>query len=620
MLCFKDLDTVAGNEIASRRRGGVEDDVVLGLCGGDLDRQRLGDGATIGILDRQGACRDGRERFLGDDFFRLAVESLHKGRFEGRFFGLRLAVDRDCRIGNDIFLSCNAGGSVGQDDLRRVALDRETARDRACIGGIGRRDLIGVDACGKLCRDGSAVDGTGLFDPLCIFNDGGNILGVFDEDGDIRVAVRCRRAVHSDFRFVKGVESDDRPEAEFRHIGEVFGTRNPELQREQAFRSASAHVFHEYVAVYDDEMPLIRRVGRLELCIVEGRQIDIPVCCSIHPDADLIVIGVGIRRKAECKIHIFPTRLGGKRHCKVRAAVDGIVAHLGFEAIQPAVLRGEFIVPHRRRVDGIFGRLCGPDADADRARFGAVIAVFCRQSTRSERREGTRHVLTSAAVEVGYEVGRPRRACIGLHLSVHRDIRSGSGTGLSRNVVRAGQYDDLRAILDGESPFERSRIGGIGGADLVTVDADGKLRRDHISVHGAGINLARCVPDDRRKVACISVYRDGDLRRFAVVDRFPHFDDGFIEGIDGNDRAEACCGQVREIAVAGRVEADREQVGRRGHLLDKRFPIHENEMPAICGVLRFVCVVVKKAVRDRTLCLEVHPDADLLIFLVGILV
>ena len=254
---------------------------------------------------------------MGDGFFRLTVESLHKGRFEGRFFGLCLAVDRDCRIGNDIFLSCNAGGSVGQDDLRRVALDRETARDGAGIGGIGRRDLVGVDACGKLCRDGPAVDGTGLFDPLCIFDDGGNILGVFDEDGDIRVAARCRRAVHSDFRFVKGVESDDRPEAEFRHIGEVFGTRNPELQREQAFRSASAHVFHEYVAVYDDEMPLIRRVGRLELCIVEGRQIDIPVCCSIHPDSDLIVIGVGIRRKAECKIHIFPTRFGGKRHCEV---------------------------------------------------------------------------------------------------------------------------------------------------------------------------------------------------------------------------------------------------------------------------------------------------------------
>ena len=68
------------------------------------------------------------------------------------------------------------------------------------------------------------------------------------------------------------------------------------------------------------------------------------------------------------------------------------------------------------------------------------------------------------------------------------------------------------------------------------------------------------------------------------------------------------------------METDREQVGRRGHLLDKRFPIHENEMPAICGVLRFVCVVVKEAVRDRTLCLEVHPDADLLIVLIGIFV
>ena len=143
--------SVRRGEVVCRRRGGVEDDVVLGLCGGDLDRHGLGNGALIGIDDRQRACRDRHERALRNDFFCLAVEALHKGRRESRLFGLRLAVDRDRRFGDDIFLSRYAVLCFGQNDLD-LALDCKCSLDLAGIGGVGSCDLVGVDACGKLHR------------------------------------------------------------------------------------------------------------------------------------------------------------------------------------------------------------------------------------------------------------------------------------------------------------------------------------------------------------------------------------------------------------------------------------------------------------------------------------
>ena len=287
-------------EVVCRRRGGVEDDIVLGPCGGDLDRQRDGGRAVVGIDNGECACRDRREA-ARDVLFFCTVEALYKGRCEGRFFGLRLAVDRDCRFGNGIFLSCNTVLCLGKNDLD-LALNCKCSLDRAGIGGIGHCDLVGVVPDGKLHRYRAVCCRIRFRFVIFIGDLDGDIRCLFaDRESDVGLRSEIDGAADGDFRFVKGMQRHDRPEAYFGQSREVRASvfSIHRKGKSQQIFLAARHLFDECCAVHKDEMPLVRSVRRFVGVVIEQTARDRIGRCEIDPNADFVVFLIGICRQTE---------------------------------------------------------------------------------------------------------------------------------------------------------------------------------------------------------------------------------------------------------------------------------------------------------------------------------